>query len=75
MKHKIRESKTGFRPIKLSITIESIDELADIASRLDVDTQMVSKECGALYDLSNVNKYTSYDLWETLSGLYNKLKK
>jgi|VirMetMinimDraft_7_1064189.scaffolds.fasta_scaffold104929_3 hypothetical protein len=70
MKAEITNKKKDFEPIEIKITIESFDELSELASRLNINTNELNKidgNYGEVLDLSS-------SLWKLLDNLYNKHK-
>lgn len=70
MKAEIKTKEKGFEPIELNITIESMEELKELCTRLNVKGSELNKiDCsyGRISDLS-------IHLWELLDKEYRKRK-
>ena len=73
MKAEITTKKEAFEPIEVKITIESLEELRDLASRLNVSTVVINDHSTCPYGKLE-DAMISYDLWMLLSDLYKQRK-
>ena len=69
MKVEVEDQVKEFKPIKLTITIETEKELCSLWHRLNAAKATVLKSSGSLYLKHGV--ITSYELWEKLEELVN----
>jgi hypothetical protein len=67
MKVELEEQVKEFKPIKLTITIETEEELCSLWHRLNAAQATVLKSSGSHYLKHGV--ITSYELWEKLENL------
>ena len=65
----VEDQAKEFKPIKLTITIETEEELCSLWHRLNASDQKVLKVSGSHYLKHGV--ITSYELWEKLENLVN----
>lgn len=73
MKAEITTKEKAFEPIKVNITIESLEELNDLCARLDIHYSDVNKYITGKYN-ELVSEDASYGLWGKLDTIYESLK-
>lgn len=73
MKAEITQNKKAFEPIEVKITIESMEELNDLCSRLDLHYSDVNNHKTDMYDELTTEEYSN-GLWKLLDNLYQSLK-
>lgn len=67
MKFQIDHPKVKFDPITLTLTLESADELAELAARLNLAYAAVLRDQSSDYKLGTLPKL--YPLWDALDTL------
>ncbi len=71
MKAEIKTKEKGFEPIELNITIESMEELKELCTRLNVRSSDINK----LDESYGIIGDETTDLWIVLNSLYQELNK
>ncbi len=71
MKAEIKTKEKYFEPIELNITIESMEELKELCTRLNVRSSDINK----LDESYGIIGDETTDLWIVLNSLYQELNK
>lgn len=69
----VQNENLKFTPIQIALTIESLEELVELAARLNLPHGHLIEENRHYSDLSLPKDTTTYELWKELDNQVEKL--